>query len=154
MSPVELQQYLHRSIPLSQAMQVGVDAIEAQRLVLSAPLTPNLNQHGTVFGGSAATLGVLAAWSLLHTRLTAQAVHCTLVVQRSAMEYEAPMSGAFTATASLAAEADWDRFIAAFRSHGKARIPVQAVLRSGSQRAALFTGEFVAVREGAVAATP
>ena len=135
-------------------MQVRVDLIESERLVLWAPMAPNLNQHGTVFGGSAATLGVLAAWSLLHTRLTQQAVDCKLVVQRSAMEYEAPMSGAFTATATLALGADWDKFILAYQAHGKTRIQMQAVLQSTGLRAALFTGEFVAVREGAATATP
>ena len=148
MSPAELQQFLHRNVPLSLAMQVGVDAIDAAQLVLSAPLPPNLNQHGTAFGGSAATLGVLAAWSLLHTRLT------QLVVQRSAMEYEAPMSGRFTATATLSAEADWDRFLVAYASHGKARIQVQAVLHSTGQRAGLFSGEFVAVREAVASEAP
>ena len=147
MSPTELEQFVHRNVPLSQAMQVGVEAIDADRLVLSAPMAPNLNQHGTIFGGSAATLGVLAAWSLLHTRLMRQAVHCKLVVQRSAMEYEAPMSGTFTATATLAAAADWGKFIDAFHAHGKARIAALAVLQSAGRRAALFTGEFVAVRE-------
>ena len=119
MSPNELQQFLHRNVPLSLTMQVDVDSIEADRLVLSAPMGPNLNQHGTIFGGSAATLGVLAAWSLLHARLMQQAVQCKLVVQRSAMEYEAPMSGVFTATATLAPGAEWDRFVAAYHAHGK-----------------------------------
>lgn len=154
MSPTELQQFLHRNVPLSQAMQVEVDAIDAAQLVLSAPLLPNLNQHGTVFGGSAATLGVLAAWSLLHTRLTRQAVHCKLVVQRSAMEYEAPMSDRFTAKATLSAEADWDRFLAAYAAHGKARIQVRATLHSAGQRAGLFSGEFVAVREAVASEAP
>lgn len=154
MSPKELQQFLHRNVPLSQAMQVGVDSIEADRLVLSAPMAPNLNQHGTIFGGSAATLGVLAAWSLLHTRLIQQGVHCKLVVQRSAMAYEAPMSGVFTATATLATGVDWDRFIAAYHAHGKARIQALAVLHSTGQRAGLFTGEFVAVREAVVMTAP
>lgn len=135
-------------------MQVDVDSISAERLMLSAPLPPNLNQHGTVFGGSAATLGVLAAWSLLHTRLTQQAVHCKLVVQRSAMEYEASMSGRFTATATLSAEADWDRFLAAYAAHGKARIQVRAVLHSTGQRAGLFSGEFVAIREAVASEAP
>lgn len=135
-------------------MQVDVDSIEAERLVLSAPMAPNQNQHGTVFGGSAATLGVLAAWSLLHTRLTRQAVHCKLVVQRSAMEYEAPMSGRFTATATLGLDTHWDQFLATYLARGKARIQVQAVLQCAGQRAGRFSGEFVAVREGAVTATP
>lgn len=97
---------------------------------------------------------MLAAWSLLHTRLTQQAVHCKLVVQRSAMEYEAPMSGRFTATATLSSEDDWDRFLAAYAAHGKARIQVRAVLHSAGQRAGLFTGDFVAVREAMASEAP
>jgi len=149
MSPNELQQFLHRSVPLSQAMQMCVESVDVEQLVLSAPLEPNLNQHGTVFGGSAATLGVLSAWSLLHVRLTQQGLPCKLVVQRGAMEYEAPMSGNFTATATLADSADWDHFVATFQAHGKARIRVQATLRSGVRRAGLYSGEFVALREPA-----
>lgn len=148
-APIDLQQFLHRHVPLSQAMQVCVEAINADQLVLAAPFAPNLNQHGTVFGGSAATLGVLASWSLLHTRLMQQAVHCKLVVQRSAMDYEAPMSAAFTATATLADPADWAHFIATFEAHGKSRIQVRAVLRSEGRRAGVFSGEFVALRESA-----
>lgn len=135
-------------------MQVQVDLIEAEQLVLSAPMAPNVNQHGTVFGGSAATLGVLAAWSLLHMRLTQQAVHCKLVVQRTAMEYEAPMSDAFTAIATLAPTADWDKFLEAYHAHGKARIQALAVLQSAGRRAGLFSGEFVALREVAETRTP
>lgn len=146
MSPSELQQFLHRSVPLSQAMQVGVESVDAECLVLSAPLAPNLNQHGTVFGGSAATLGVLAAWSLLHVRLAQQGLPCKLVVQRGAMEYEAPMAADFTATATLADASDWAHFVATFQAHGKARIRVQAALRSGARRAGLYSGEFVALR--------
>lgn len=154
MSPTELQQFLHRSVPLSQAMQVRVELIEADQLVLSAPMAPNLNQHGTVFGGSSATLGVLAAWSLLHVRLTQQAVHCKLVVQRTAMEYEAPMSAAFSATATWAAGSDWDKFLAAYHAHGKARIQAQAMLQSAGRRAGRFSGEFVALREDAATPAP
>lgn len=149
MSPSELQQFLHRSVPLSHAMQVRVESVDAESLVLAAPLAPNLNQHGTVFGGSAAALGVLSAWSLLHVRLTRQDMPCKLVVQRGSTDYEAPMSGDFTATATLANAADWAHFVATFQAHGKARIRVQAVLCSGTRRAGLYSGEFVALREHA-----
>lgn len=75
MSAPELEQFLHRSVPLSQAMALQVRHIAAERVVLAAPIAPNINQHATVFGGSQATLGVLAAWSLVHIGLSAQKMH-------------------------------------------------------------------------------
>jgi thioesterase domain-containing protein len=147
LSPTELQEFLHRSVPLSRAMGVAVEAITPDSVVLAAPFEQNINQHGTVFGGSSATLSVLAAWSLLHTRLMLEGIDVKLVVQRSAMEYEAPMAGRFTATATLAPVADWRHFVDAIRAKGKARIQVLAIVGSSSQPAGRFQGDFVAVRE-------
>ena len=65
----QLEQYLHDHIPLSRAMQVTVISLAQDRVILSAPLAPNINHRDTVFGGSASAVAILAAWSLLHTRL-------------------------------------------------------------------------------------
>lgn len=131
-------------------MSVAVDAVTEEAVVLSAPMAPNLNQHGTVFGGSSATLAVLAAWSLLHTRLVSEGIDVKLVVQRTSMDYEAPMADRFTASATLAPGADWSHFVAAIHAKGKARIQVVAVVASGALPAGRFSGEFVAVRDAAV----
>jgi len=56
MQPTELQTSLHERIPLSRAMGVTVPQAEPTGVVLSAPLAPNVNHSGTVFGGSAAAV--------------------------------------------------------------------------------------------------
>ncbi len=61
-----IQDYLHEHIPLSKAMGVSVVEADAVGIVLSAPLEPNINHRDTVFGGSASSLAVLAAWSVVH----------------------------------------------------------------------------------------
>ena len=147
MSPSELQEFLHRSVPLSKAMSVCVEAVSPERLVLTAPMEPNINQHGTIFGGSSATLALLSAWSLLHTRLVSEPIACKLVVQRTAMEYNAPMSGIFAASASLAPSANWKHFVHAIQVKGKARIQVVATLQASAEVAGHLEGEFVAIRE-------
>ncbi len=65
MTPAELEAYLHQTIPLSRAMAVSVIELNPESVVLGAPLAPNVNVHETAFGGSAAALALLAAWSLL-----------------------------------------------------------------------------------------
>ena len=141
----ELVDYLHEHIPLSKAMQVSVDAVSPQRVVLRAPLAPNINHRDTVFGGSASTLSILAAWSLLHTRLTAEGVSCRLVIQHNSMDYLLPIAGEFTATASLAQHADWSRFTRMLARKGRARIAVAAKLEYAGEVVGSFSGDFVAL---------
>jgi len=128
-------------------MAVRVVSIADDAVVLSAPLAPNTNHHATVFGGSAAALAMLAAWSLLHTRLRAAGVSSRLVIQRSSLEYLRPMAGEFIARATLATMPDWVRFNAALARRRPARISVQTVIEHAGEIAVRFTGEFVAVSD-------
>jgi thioesterase domain-containing protein len=126
-------------------MQVRAVEASAVEVVLAAPLEPNLNHHGTVFGGSSATVALLAAWSLLHLRLQAAGINCTLVINRTATDYTAPLTGEFIATASSPEWDDWSHFMHAFRTKGKARISVTSVLRQAGQGGAGETGRLEGV---------
>ncbi|HVF17663.1 MAG TPA: YiiD C-terminal domain-containing protein [Steroidobacteraceae bacterium] len=144
-APLELQRYLHEHIPLSHAMQVAVIMIESDSIVLGAPLAPNINHRETVFGGSASALAILAAWSLLHTRLTAHAVPARLVIQRNTMEYERAILSEFTARSFLPEPDHWHRFLNTLARRGKGRIQICSTLEAGGEVVGTFTGEFVAL---------
>src|SRR6185437_15768986 len=88
-----LERYLHEQIPLSAAMSVRVRMATPERVQLAAPLFPNVNHNETVFGGSAAALATLSAWTLLHLRIARAGLNARLVIQRSSMEYERPIPG-------------------------------------------------------------
>ena len=145
MSAGELEAYLHAHIPLSAAMQVAVVAVEASGVTLAAPLAPNINHRDTVFGGSASAVAILAAWSLLHTRLRSEGVAARLVIQSNAMDYLLPIAGDFTARSALAEPDQWPRFMRMFARMGRARLRVTAELHSDGQVTARLTGEFVAL---------
>ncbi|MBN1239859.1 MAG: YiiD C-terminal domain-containing protein [Gammaproteobacteria bacterium] len=149
MSPAELERYLHEHIPVTRAIGVGVASVGEDRVVLRAPLAPNVNHRDTVFGGSASALAILAAWSLVHTRLTSAGIVCRLVIQRNAMEYDAPITGDFTARSALAEPQQWSRFTRALQRRGKARVAVSAVLEQADRVVGRFTGEFVALASAA-----
>lgn len=148
MTPDALEHYLHEHIPLSAAMEVGVVSIAPESVVLSAPLAPNINHRATVFGGSASAVAILAAWSLLHLRLTGAGLESRLVIQRNTMDYLAPITGTFTARSFLAPDADWDGFTRMLARRGKARIGVHAVLEAEAAEVGRLTGEFVALGKG------
>lgn len=145
MSKAELEHYLHKHIPISKAMQISVVAAGDEAVVLEAPLKPNINHRETVFGGSASAVAILAAWSLLHTRLRGAGVASRLVIQRNTMEYDFPIPGAFTARSSLARPEEWPRFLRTLARRGKARIAVTSVLEHAGQDVGHFSGEFVAL---------
>ena len=146
MTPAALADYLYQHIPLSRAMNVSVLEASADTVVIEAPLDPNINVHGTMFGGSAAVLGLLAAWSVLHLRLEAAGIANQLVIHRTEMEYLRPISGAARATARLDG-ADWDGFVHMLDRRHKARFTVVAELEFSGEVAARLAGEFVAIVE-------
>lgn len=144
----ELQQYLHANIPLSKAMAVQVVGVDGESISLRAPLEPNINHQETVFGGSASALAILAAWSLVHTRLVADGVSGRLVIQENTMSYDRPMRGEFCAVSRLEHPQDWEKFTTMLRRKGKGRIAVGSRLECQGQPVGRFEGVFVALRGG------
>lgn len=144
-SPAELEAYLHAHIPLTRAMQVSVLEVTPDHARLAAPLAPNINHRDTVFGGSAAALATLAAWTLLHSRLAAAGLPSRLVVQRNTMDFLAPIPGDFSATACLTDPTSWPRFEQMLRRKGRARITAAATLHCGNTEVGRFEGDFVAI---------
>lgn len=126
-------------------MQVSVLELTEDWAVLGAPLAPNVNHRGTVFGGSACALSTLAAWSLLYCRLKGNRPPASLVLQRNSMSYDRPIAAAFSARASLAPDADWPEFLRTLERRGKARICVCAQLLCAGEPAGQFIGDFVAL---------
>ncbi|SMQ63852.1 thioesterase domain-containing protein, putative [Devosia lucknowensis] len=147
MTPQALVAYLHEHIPLSRAMDVSVLLASAEEVVLEAPLNPNINVHGTMFGGSVGVLGLLAAWSVLHLRLEAEGIANQLVIHKTETEYLRPIGGTARAVARLDG-ADWGGFIHTLQRRHKARLTVSADLEYAGELAARLRGEFVSILEG------
>lgn len=146
MTPRELTDYLHAQVPLTAAMQVQVVRSDADEVQLGAPLTANRNLHGTAFGGSLATLGMICGWALLHLAMREEKLVAQLVIQRSECDYERPVDGDFTAASRLPREA-WPDFVAVLKRRGRARITVRTEIRAagGEAPAVVHRGRYVAV---------
>jgi thioesterase domain-containing protein len=145
MKPQALEQYLHDHIPLSKAMQVSVLEAGQDRVIVSAPLAPNINHTGSVFGGSASAVATLAAWSLVHVRLKSSGIANGIVIQNNTMSYERPIHGTFTARSFIKQPEAWDVFMRTLLRRGRARIEVSAILDYEGQPVGGFEGNFVAI---------
>lgn len=142
----ETERYLHDRIPLSKSMQVSVVSVDGTGVLLAAPLAPNVNHRGTVFGGSASGLAMIACWTLIHLRLRRLPFETALVIRRNSVEYFAPLPADFEAFAHAPEKESWDRFLAVLAEEGKGRVDLTADIRCRGEPAGRFTGEYAARR--------
>jgi thioesterase domain-containing protein len=124
---------------------VEVVSSRVEKIVLRAPLAPNINHRETVFGGSASALAILAAWSLLHVRLQSAGISSRLVIQQNTMRYTRPIPTVFEAIATMEDIVQWQRFLHILERKQRARIAVVAVLTCEGERVGELSGDFVAL---------
>jgi thioesterase domain-containing protein len=137
-----LERSLHERIPLSQALGLRVSSATPEAVTVRAPLAPNVNHSGTVFGGSAVAVAVLAAWSLVEVRLDAAGMTGRIVVRRSEMDFLRPIVAEFDATAGAPDDEGWSRLLATLRRGRMGRIAVSTVLTCGGETVGELLAEF------------
>ncbi|MBF7070662.1 thioesterase domain-containing protein [Aliarcobacter butzleri] len=59
-----LENKLHNEIPLTKFMDLKITKHDEKELITIAPLNKNINDKGTAFGGSLATLTIISGWSI------------------------------------------------------------------------------------------
>lgn len=143
--PATVEAYLHRHIPISQQMGVRVVSVDDTGVRLTAPLEPNINHQSTAFGGSVSSLAILSAWTLAHLGLRERGIEARVVIQRSSVDYSAPIEGDLEAFCPAPGEDDWARFIAAVQKRGRGRLRLHAHVTSDGVAGAEFHGLYVAI---------
>ena len=138
-----LQEYLDHSIPLVTHMQVRVLELNDQYLTLAAPLAPNRNQIGTVFGGSLNGLATLACWGLVWLALHGRDAH--IVIHEGNMKFHKPATAEFSAICAIPEESTLQRFVTQYERRGRARINLHANIICGGKSVAEFSGAFAAI---------
>ena len=137
----------YRAMPPVAAMGIESAGWDGQRLRLRAPLAANINDKGTVFGGSMASIATLAAWGLLTLRLGAEGIKAEVYVADSQLKYLKPLVANLGAEAWLDAGTDWEAFLRSYRERGRARAQLLArVTDPEGATVAEFSGRFAALR--------
>ncbi len=144
----QLRDFLYQHIPLTQAMGIEVTEASMTRVLLSVPLAPNSNHHSTAFGGSIATAGILACWSLAHLRLETLDTPTNLVIYKNKTVYREPVTTDFQALCSFTNENTWADTQAMLDRWGKAKLQLTANLLCQDQEAAQLYGSFVITKKG------
>ena len=94
---IDLQKFeaeCRRDIPLLSAMQLSLVDYRSLALTMEAPLAPNINNKGTAFGGSIASIGLFGGWAVATLAFMDHDVHNTeIVVFKNEMTFERPARG-------------------------------------------------------------
>lgn len=145
MTADELERYLHANLPLSRHMDLRVRSAERERLVLHMPLAPNVNPHGTVFGGAMAAVGLIGGWMLLHAAFARAGLESKVVGKEGRCEFLAPaISDCVVETHCPGAELD--ALLAYFRKYRRARQALTTVIRVGPLEVTRHHGVYTALQ--------
>ena len=146
LAPHDLEAYLHEKIPLTKAMGIRVIETGPRQLVLEAPLAPNINHLGTVFGGALHALPTLACYAALWSLLVEGGVDGHVVVKKSYANYRQPVKGTFRATCQRPPPGIAAEFMEDLHRHKKARMDLESVVPGADGKLAVeFHASFVAV---------
>lgn len=138
-----LNEVLADEIPLTGAMGLHVRAYDGRRLVLAAPLAPNVNHKSTAFGGSLYSCAVLAGWGMVYLKLREAGLEAHIVIHESRIGFHHPVDADFEAVCEAPGETDWARLEAAFRRRGRARLELVSQILCDGRPAVRFQGRYV-----------
>ncbi len=138
-----------RELPPVAAIQAQVAAYDGHRLVLTAPLSANVNDKGSAFGGSMTSLMTYAGWGLVTLQLHQAAMSADVFVADSSVRYLKPLYADLHAEAELAPDQSWPTFLQTLAQRGRARIHLRArILLPDGQVMADLAGRYVAIAKG------
>ncbi|MEN6349571.1 MAG: YiiD C-terminal domain-containing protein [Syntrophomonas sp.] len=143
MNELEFQQFLHNNIPITDKMGVEVLELKPSRVRLRARLEPNLNPHGTAFGGSINTLMLVCGWSTVFENVIDHDVNSHIVIRKSSIEYLSPITNDIIAECTIENQEIIEKLLADYDKFGKAKIDLTVVCMAGEKTAARFNGQYV-----------
>ncbi|APG42935.1 MAG: YiiD C-terminal domain-containing protein [Syntrophotalea acetylenica] len=148
--PRQMNERFWLQIPVTRHMGLRITAWDGRTLRMDAPLAPNLNDKGTGFAGSLATLVTFAGWALA-TLLAEDAASCPceVAVFESDMQYIAPVTGDFYALVPVPDEDGRCSFERSLLQRGRARIALTASIFQEGEEKVRYRGKYAVRRKGA-----
>ncbi len=114
-------------------------------LTMEAPLAPNINNKGTAFGGSIASICLFGGWAVSTLAFVDEDIHNTeIVVYRNEMTFERPARGLLTVNARIEPD-DFAACLARLRTDdpGRVRLNINIDLYHDDLRCATMQGLYV-----------
>ncbi len=139
-----LERTLHTEVPLTEQMGLRVEGHDENELLLHADLEPNINIHGTAFGGSLYSICAITCWGMLHLRFEQEAIDAHCVLGKADIVYLMPVKGDIKARCRLPKDGSVTKLLHSLNNGEKARIELKAEIETEDGVAVVFTGNYSA----------
>lgn len=143
MDKYEFEQFLYKQIPITKQMEIRVIEFSQNRIRISAKLEPNLNHKGTAFGGSINSLMTICGWALVYANIKEIDKDAHIVIQKSNINYLAPIDKDFTAECTLFDEEIKKEFFEMYDRHNKSRLKLKVTCSDKERLLAEYQGQYV-----------
>ncbi len=128
---------------MARVMDMRVTDFRDGMLTLKAPLAPNVNIHGTAFGGSLFSLAALAGWGLLQMTMSGGRETENVVLGHGRIAYHLPVRDEIVVRCKLPAAEKFQSFLEDFEQGRKARINMVSEVITEEGVAATLSGLYV-----------
>ena len=105
----QLQDFLHQEIPLTKDMNLELINFDGMSLQAKAPLKNNINDKGSVFGGSSSALMIIAAWSLIKLNCQDNDIQADIVIHKNETIWQKALYGELFINAHFKKEYDFEQ---------------------------------------------
>lgn len=146
MNEYEFEQFLHKQIPITKAMEFHVIEFTPEKVRISAKLEPNINHKSTAFGGSINSLMTACGWAMVYVNIKEIDADAHIVIQKSSINYLAPIEKDFVAECTLQDEENKRKFFEMYSKHRKARLKLDVFCYDGETLLAEYQGQYVAFK--------
>jgi thioesterase domain-containing protein len=138
-----LTQHIRQQIPLADGMDFSISQLDEQGITVHAPLSPNINVHGTGFAGSLYSLSALAAWAYTTHLVEQNGVDADIVMAQAEIRYRRPVVTDIECVCHCDAEVG-TAFLQHLEQKGRARLSL--VVEIGADDDVVFSATMVAIQ--------
>ena len=134
-----------QDIPLLTAMHLSFVSFKDLTLTMEAPLAPNINNKGTAFGGSIASICLFGGWAVSTLAFMDNDIYNTeIVVYKNEMTFEQPARGHLMVNAFIKPD-DFEACLSRLKAKdpGRIRLDIHVELFHDDQRCATMQGLYV-----------
>ncbi len=139
----EFQQFLYDHIPITEKMGFTVEEFNNTKVKIAAKLEPNINHKATAFGGSINSLMTVCGWAMVFVNIKPVDENAHIVIQKSSINYKAPIDFDFSAECEFYDEAEKERFFQIYKKHNKARLILKVKCCREDTVLAEYEGQYV-----------
>ncbi len=140
---------IHQDIPLTHFMKWSVSIMDPLHLSAFAPLTPNINDKGTFFGGASSALMTISAWSLIKFQLEKLGLSNDVVIHKSSCQWLRPQKSGIFIDCTFGDRPNWQEIEAALLNQNKnIHLKVKCQARNDTDITCKMTASFVVLAKG------